>query len=683
MASLQEIRQQYPQYQDMPDAALADALHKKFYADMPRAEFDAKIGFQPMGVVEDVARSVATGAGEALHGAAGLVGDLFGFGMQAGRFIDESVLGNKVKSAEEVAGANPLSAVTSQSMEGYTGFDQHKHTPQTTAGQYGRTIAQFATPVAPFGLRAVTKFGVVPGLLSETAGQATEGTGYEDAARVLGGLGGAGVMAIMSRPTTAAAALKRAMPKGVTANDIMKADSVVAQSRASGVPVTWPEALHKVTEGRVDITGLQRLLEQTSGSKQIMSDFMSGRPGQTKQAMGGAMDDLTYGFGQTDPRLAGQTIQRTADEGLTAIRQRINQVTEPLYRQSAGTRLDPAAFRTLKSDPLYQDALKAVRSDPVYSRKIQGLADDTVGVQNEVKKYLDDLAGSASTSGKNQAAATYGGVRDDVKNAATTASRDYERALGMQTDMRRRLLNPAEAGPLGAFAKTDDIISQGKTLLSPMAAEGSERAVTETVKLLSRRAPDEAFQLVRTNLKNQFDEVTRNLISGPNQWGGAKFAAAIRGNGQQAKNLEAAVRALPDGDIRWDGLNAFLDVMEATGRRQRPGSLTAFNAEDIANLKRGGAIVETARTARSFGNRLFDFYDEWKLGKKTSELARIITDPKSAKMLADLANAKNPGARQAFAGKLLAYLSLTSGQQVLDLGNVLDRGTPAKYIPAQ
>ena len=47
MATLAEIRQQYPQYQDMSDAALADALYRKFYSDMPRAEFDAKIGAAP------------------------------------------------------------------------------------------------------------------------------------------------------------------------------------------------------------------------------------------------------------------------------------------------------------------------------------------------------------------------------------------------------------------------------------------------------------------------------------------------------------------------------------------------------------------------------------------------------------------------------------------------------------
>lgn len=48
MATIAEIRQQYPQYQDMTDQQLGDALHKKFYSDMPRAEFDQKIGLAPV-----------------------------------------------------------------------------------------------------------------------------------------------------------------------------------------------------------------------------------------------------------------------------------------------------------------------------------------------------------------------------------------------------------------------------------------------------------------------------------------------------------------------------------------------------------------------------------------------------------------------------------------------------------
>jgi hypothetical protein len=48
MATLTEIRNQYPQYADMPDDVLANALYKKFYSDIPRAEFDSKVGLKPV-----------------------------------------------------------------------------------------------------------------------------------------------------------------------------------------------------------------------------------------------------------------------------------------------------------------------------------------------------------------------------------------------------------------------------------------------------------------------------------------------------------------------------------------------------------------------------------------------------------------------------------------------------------
>ena len=45
--TLAEIRKKYPEYDDLSDQQLADAFYNKFYADMPRAEFDQKIGIQP------------------------------------------------------------------------------------------------------------------------------------------------------------------------------------------------------------------------------------------------------------------------------------------------------------------------------------------------------------------------------------------------------------------------------------------------------------------------------------------------------------------------------------------------------------------------------------------------------------------------------------------------------------
>jgi hypothetical protein len=47
MPTIAEVRQQYPQYSDMSDADLAGVLHSKFYSDMPREEFDKKVGLAP------------------------------------------------------------------------------------------------------------------------------------------------------------------------------------------------------------------------------------------------------------------------------------------------------------------------------------------------------------------------------------------------------------------------------------------------------------------------------------------------------------------------------------------------------------------------------------------------------------------------------------------------------------
>ncbi len=47
MPSLEEIRQDYPEYDDMSDAQLAEGVYNKFYSDIPREEFNTKIEFKP------------------------------------------------------------------------------------------------------------------------------------------------------------------------------------------------------------------------------------------------------------------------------------------------------------------------------------------------------------------------------------------------------------------------------------------------------------------------------------------------------------------------------------------------------------------------------------------------------------------------------------------------------------
>lgn len=54
MTTIAEIRQKYPQYQDLSDQQLAQGLHTAYYADMPFRDFAGKIGYKMPGRSLDV-----------------------------------------------------------------------------------------------------------------------------------------------------------------------------------------------------------------------------------------------------------------------------------------------------------------------------------------------------------------------------------------------------------------------------------------------------------------------------------------------------------------------------------------------------------------------------------------------------------------------------------------------------
>lgn len=62
MPTIKEVRAQYPQYDDMSDQQLADALHSKFYSDMPKADFLSKLGMAEAKTEPEEPRAVWSGA---------------------------------------------------------------------------------------------------------------------------------------------------------------------------------------------------------------------------------------------------------------------------------------------------------------------------------------------------------------------------------------------------------------------------------------------------------------------------------------------------------------------------------------------------------------------------------------------------------------------------------------------
>lgn len=526
------------------------------------------------------------------------------------------------------------------------------HQPTTTAGEFARTIGEFVPGAAALGpgnlFGNTVRYGVIPGVASETAGQLFNDTELEPFARAAAGILAGGAMALQANagagaglPGTAGAAASvlanSLRNSGLTPAQMAQAERLIADGASRGVTLTWPEALYTVTGGRVDATMLQRFVEQSRGGQPIMSQVMGGRAATTTAAA--AREIPNVGPAAT-PAALGQLTQELADDAIRYVRDQINATTRPLYNAAGPTQVDPIAFGQLYNDPLVQQAIRNIRNDPVYSRTVAGLPDDSVAMMDALKKYFDDMAGRQAGERANFAASVYGQQSNAARDAAANASPEYAQALAEQSMLRRQWLDPLERGQMGALAGTDDLGTQTSTLFPRNPFAGTAQETADTVSTLAAQSPDAAAALVRAHIEQVFDQATRELVRGGNQFGAARFVAELRGNSQQAATLEAAVRALPNGDARWEGLEALMRVFQATGSRLPANSATTFNTAIEAQMTRGTPLASLGSLLTSPGSAataVQRWYADFRLGRNSAELARIITDPASAPLLQRLA----------------------------------------------
>lgn len=487
-----------------------------------------------------------------------------------------------------------------------------------------------------------------------------------------------------SRPAERPAeTILRRNTQGMEPADVQAAQRLITEAEAQGVPLTWPEALSQATNGRVDITGLQRVVEQSRGGNPIMAAAMADRAGNVQAAMGSQAPRIGPAI---DPVTLGMTVQRLSAEEIDGMRASINAATRDLYDAAEGVEIDEETFKDLMTSRVFQTALRAVRSDPIYRDALRSFPNQSVAVLDAIKKWLDDQAGAASTAGRNFRASGFGGRAAEVRDVAREASPEYGTALDTQSMLRRTDLEPLEAGPIGTMAGTDDLRAQIDALFASAPFEGMDEVVSDAVRRLASADPAAAGALVRQHITQVFNESTEALRTGPNQFGGANFAAVLIGNPQQARTLEAAVRALPDGNARWEGFSRLMEVLQATGRRQVAGSQTAFNQVIQEELRRGRGLGNLATLAASPTEALSSiraWYNDLRLGRNTEALARIITDPNTGALLARIAAGGAPADVQRAVLALMQAANVTATPRLaIEQPSPFARPTLGQLIPA-
>jgi hypothetical protein len=285
---------------------------------------------QPVGVIEDVARSGAAGLRRGIESIPGTPQDILNLAAIGAAYVSGK-LGASPQTQEAIRGSLdvpylPSSEDIHQATSKIEAIGE-SYVPQTTAGRYAETAMEFAPAfISPTqGLaKAGTKaaLGIGAGLASEAAGQATAGSRFEPIARAITGIvAGAG-------PEAATAG--RQFIKAAPGREAEIAAEEAARKGAPGVRLTRGQRTGDVEQ---QIAEQQMLKGARSGFAQRLMEARQRENLEAIKDASGNIMDVTAPQRGTTPVEAGnllnlQTQKRAQDllgQGAAGIEKAINE----------------------------------------------------------------------------------------------------------------------------------------------------------------------------------------------------------------------------------------------------------------------------------------------------------------------------------------------------------------------
>jgi len=449
---------------------------------------------------------------------------------------------------------------------------------------------------------------------------------------------GAGTMALAQTPTAmrhTAASVAHQATRNLTQDQLNAAHNLVQESYKLGSPITGAEAISKVA-GTSPLAAVQRVVESLPDSAETMSTFMAKRPQANEQMIANALRQVSP---VTPTSATPKNLQNAAGQLIGGAEKSLTENVNPYYKEAEklGVYPTPSVF----ANPRIEEAVDAVTKTAKYG--VKGGNPNNFDTLIAAKKYLNDeyqTQMKSSTGLQKGAGAITTEAENLLSNYLKEQSPAYAKgALNYETAQNTQL-QPLREGPVGQIAEG----GKASQILMPTKPESLYPAdIKRTVELLRRENPTAAQEWVRQNLETNFNEAGQNLQNGPNQFGGAKFAAMLRGNNQQSKNLEALVTESAGKDA-YKGLDRVLTNLEAQGTRQGAGSQTSFNNQFQKELSEGGPIAAAKLVFKP--SEVATKYEEWQLNKNSNQLANMLTNPDSIKQLQDLARTKPNSAKE-------------------------------------
>lgn len=640
-------------------------------------------GHPNMNPLEDIGRSIVTGGEQGLTTTLGLprtLSNLNDWVAQSGGNVAEYLTGHQLtdqqrrmitRAAHVVSASEPFGmaqprapgpdtldrvvqhADAALGNAGVPGFGGGYHTPQTLPGRYAQTAGQMAsTALMPGGLAARVARVALPAIGAQSAAEIAPDQ-YKLPARIAGGLFGGGLEGFGEGLAAAPAqAMARAAPN-LTADQIGLAAALREHAAGMGVDLTIPEAVQQVTGGATGLGRLQRTLENATQTAPDLRGYFAARPGQVRNAV----EDFTGALGPPGADRPGVLGLAANEAAQGAQRDAVGQraaLSRPYYDAADATDVDRDTLANILQS--VGDRAAADRTgllQPTLQRFRQSFLNPDgspildQGNLSTARNYWRDLIDLPPTSANATDKLTGGIIGSHLDDLDALLRANPERVMGdtIYAGASRNIVDPLNAGPVGKIAATPDIGEQTAALYPQNPPLGQPADTTAAIDALEAQREGLAAALTRQHIGNTFNQSTRDLTSGPNQYGGAAFVRAIGGNDEQAATLRAGLdRIDPTGEFgdRFDDLTR---VLAATGQRERPGSMTASNQQDEAAMKAaplmmrgfgglGDPLEWTKNLSNWTGHALYN--------RKLDALSQMIRDPDTLDVLNAAAGARQP-----------------------------------------
>jgi hypothetical protein len=474
MPSILEIREKFPMYSDVPDLQLVDALHQKFYADIPKVDFYKQTGIagtasqipgtitlppKPEKESSFMARVVGlpeTAATIISGGASGLAGQVAGiFGGNLGQ-------GPNVKLAEKVMEAGtyqPSGAGAQANLQslGAIGSALPGFIPVVgQAGQVAQSVNALAARAAPTAQRAVQ---TVQNALVRTPEPQMAG-------------GGA----------------------ALTQEALLRAE----RAQRQGIPLTKGEQLQSLAQQQLEQdlikSGEPKLVAPLTNLKQQQQEAIGRQFQKLTEATGAEMADVSPIFLREIGKIVDKPLMAEYQKSINNYRSKYNAA------DNAGETLQEVPYQSLvdyinKQTPTTRTSLAPILQDTLEQLKIN----DPSGTGNISIRALEDVyqnIGKKSQPGtpnltygkdlKNLIDETTEGAGGDLYKEARAARKQFSKEFEDVSSVAALVQSKGEDRKVRLSAIFDDVVLdssledlQSITKLLKRAGPEGERAMSE------------------------------------------------------------------------------------------------------------------------------------------------------------------------------------------------------------